>query len=87
MALAKQKSREAKEGGPDAELRTASRGLSERSFDWAPARRKFWYSLPDWSAFSKSRVIGIKHIDRNFRSLPRTGNRLGEASSSRGTLF
>jgi hypothetical protein len=85
MALAKQKSRDANDGGLDALPRTGSRCLSERSFDCAPARRKFWLSLLDWIAFSKNRVIGIRHIDRNFGSLPGMGNSLGKASSSRET--
>jgi hypothetical protein len=87
MALAKQKSRDAEGGGLGALPQTGSHRLSEGSFHCAWARREFWLSLLKGSSFSNGRVIGIRHIDRNFRSLPRTGNRIGKASSSRETLF
>ena len=87
MALAKQKSGGAKDGCLDPLPRTQSRRLRERTFDCGPARREFWLSTSDGIAFSKSRVVGIRHMNRNFGSLPRTGNRIGKASSRPETIF
>jgi hypothetical protein len=83
MALAKQKSRGAKDGRPDALPRTGSRRLSERSFGCDAAGREFSLS-PAWIAFSKSRVIDIGHINWNFGSLPRAGNRIGKQAQGQG---
>jgi hypothetical protein len=80
MALAKQKSGDAKDGCLD----PSPRRLRERTFDWGPARREFWLSPPGGMAFSKIRVVGNRHMNRNFGSLPRTGNRIGKASSRPG---
>jgi hypothetical protein len=82
MALAKQKSDDAQDGC----FGTLPRRLGERALDRSPARREFWLSPPDVIAFaiSKSRVVGIRHMNRNFGSLPGTGNRIGKASSRPG---
>jgi hypothetical protein len=87
MALAKQNSRNAEDGGLDHLSHTGSRRLRERTSDRGQARREVWLPKADGIAFSKSRVVGIRHINRNFGSLPRTGNRIGKASSRRSTLF
>jgi hypothetical protein len=79
MALAKQNSREAKDGRLDHMPHTGSRRPRERTSDRDPARREFWLGTSDRIAFSRSRVVGIRHINRNLGSLPLTGNPIGKA--------
>ena len=87
MALAEQKCCGAKDTGGQECPRNGARELSDRSFQRARARRDFWSAPSDGVAITDSRMICIRHIERNsFPLLPPTENPTGKARSRQKTI-